>query len=86
MLIFLNVMNPTNLTQLSNLTSEFRETLQVRNQDLCKARPKRDYADISRSRGSGKNLGLKIGGSGGGGLDPHLKTRVLVFNAVENGK
>ena len=26
MLIFLNVINPTNLTNLSDLTSEFRET------------------------------------------------------------
>ena len=26
MLIFLNVINPTNLTDLSDLTSEFRET------------------------------------------------------------
>ena len=39
----------------------------VRIQDLCKG-PKRDFADIAqRSRGGGKNLGLKTGGRGVGG-------------------
>ena len=44
--------------------------------------PKQHFADIAQqSRGSGKNLGLKIGGRGGGEgcwaprppLDPHLE-------------
>ena len=50
----------------------------MRIQDLCKGGgPKRDFADIvQQSCGSGKNLGLKIGGSGGRApLDPHLQGR-----------
>ena len=54
--------------------------MQVRIQDLCKGGgPSRDFADIAqRSRGGGKNLGLKMGGQGGARapgpppLDPHL--------------
>ena len=33
MVIFLNVMNPTNLTNLSDLTSELRETSNVLNME-----------------------------------------------------
>ena len=48
-------------------------------QDLCKGGGKQDFANIVQlSRGSGKNLGLKIGVLEGPGpqgpppLDPHL--------------
>ena len=42
-----------------------KDEMQVRIQDLCKGRGKRDFADIvQQSHGSGKNLGLKIGGHG----------------------
>ena len=37
MLIFLNVINPTNLTDLSDLTSEFRETLDNLTYDILKS-------------------------------------------------
>ena len=63
------------------LTNENRGTSQVRIQYLCKVGrgPKRDFADIARrSRGSGKNLGLQIGGA----LeppppDPHLLPHIV---------
>ena len=47
-------------------TLMFVRLLQVRIQDLCRGGLKRDFADIvQRSRGGGKNLGLKIRGRGG---------------------
>ena len=50
----------------------------MRIQDLCRGGGERDIADtVQRSRGGGKNLGLRIGGQRSGvapgpPLDPHL--------------
>ena len=47
---------------ITNILVTITQPIQVRIQDLCKG-PKRDFADIVQwSCGSGKNLGLKIGG------------------------
>ena len=47
---------------LTDIIEELPKKSQVRIHDLCKGGPSRDFADIAqRSRGSGKNLGLKMG-------------------------
>ena len=47
---------------------------QVRIQDLCRGGGSQDFADIAQwSRGSGKNLGLKMGDQGGGRA-PRIRT------------
>ena len=55
--------------------SEDLVSYQARIQDLCKGGGKRDSSDIAQqSHGSGRNLGLKIGGRGAGPLAPHPPT------------